>query len=200
MSYRDELIALGAKSEEILIDIYRRYVEGLIDRETAVTIIADVLAAANSRAVALADVALAAQLMVDVQAPVATAGIVRPISDSDRLVKAVNTLLVVAEASDVPESIVARIARAEPYEASQRAFSTAVEKSGITKGWIRNLEKGGCQLCQWWWRDGRVWPKAHPMPTHKGCVCHPIPVVRDDIPHTGYTKKLAQQNMEEVSA
>lgn len=199
MSYRDELLALGERSEKALVEIYRRYAQGLIDRETAVTIIADLLGAANSQAAALADVALAAQLMVDVQQPVATAGIVRPISDTERLAKAAGTLLTVADASDVPEAIVARIARAEPYEASQRAFTEAVEKSGLTRGWIRGLEPDACQLCRWWWRDGRVWPKGHRMPTHTGCACTPIPVVRDDIPHTGHTRKLARQNKEEVA-
>lgn len=196
MSYREELVALGERSEKALIEIYRRYTAGLIDRDTAVTIIADILGAANSQAAALADVALAAQLMADVQVPVATAGVMRPASDLERLAKAAGTLLTVAEASEVPESIVARIARSEPYEASQRAFTEAVEKSGITKGWIRGLEPDGCQLCRWWWRDGRVWPKDHPMPRHTGCACTPIPVVRDDIPHTGHTERLARLNKE----
>ena len=198
MSFRDEMIALGARSEKVMVEIYRRYVAGLIDRETAVTILADVLAAANSRAVALADLALAAQLMADVQVPVATAGIVRPADDVTRLAKAASTLLVTAEASEVPEAIVARLARAEPFTAAQEAFTEAVEKSGITKGWIRGLSPGACQLCRWWWRQGRVWPAGHRMPVHPGCTCTPIPVVRDDIPHTGYTRRMAELNMEEA--
>ena len=199
MSFRDEMIALGARSEKVMVEIYRRYVAGLIDRETAVTILADVLAAANSRAVALADLALAAQLMADVQVPVATAGIVRPVDDASRLAKAASTVLVTAEASDVPEAIVARLARSEPFKASQDAFTDAVGKSGITQGWIRGMSPGACQLCRWWWRDGRVWPKQHRMPTHPGCTCTPIPVVRDDIPHTGHTRRLAKLNMEETA-
>lgn len=199
MSYRDQLIDLGARSETVLVDIYRRYVEGLIDRDTTVTIIADVIATANSRAVAMADLALAAQLMVDVQQPVATAGLMRPADDVARLAKAAATVLATAEASDVPEAIIARLARSEPYEASQRAFTDAVEASPITRGWIRGLEPDACQLCRWWWREGRVWPKDHRIPTHKGCTCTPIPVVRDDIPHTGYTRRLADLNMEEAA-
>lgn len=199
MSYRDELIDLGAKSEKVLVDVYRRFTGGLIDRETTVTIIADVLAAANSRAVAMADLALASQLMVDVQRPVAVAGVMRPADDAQRLAKAAATVLVTAEASDVPEAIVGRLGRAEPFTASQEAFNEAVEKSGITKGWIRGISPNCCQLCRWWWRDGRVWPKDHRMPTHKGCTCTPIPVVRDDIAHTGYTRRMARLNMEEAA-
>ena len=199
MSYRDELLALGTKTEKVVVEIYRRFTAGLIDRETTVTIIADIIAAANSRAVALADLALAAQLMADVQVPVATAGIVRPADDVTRLAKAASTVLVTAEASDVPEAIVARLARSEPFTASQEAFTDAVEASGITQGWIRGMSPGACQLCRWWWREGRVWPKQHRMPTHPGCTCTPIPVVRDDIPHTGYTRRLAELNMEETA-
>ena len=92
---------------------------------------------------------------------------------------------------EVPEAIIARLARAETFTAGQSAYSDGIASSPHTKGWIRGLEPDACQLCRWWWREGRVWPKAHPMPTHKGCTCSPIPVVRAGIKSTGHTRRLA---------
>jgi hypothetical protein len=69
-----------------------------------------------------------------------------------------------------------RLARSEPVESSQRAYGEAMARSERVTGWTRGLEAQACQLCRWWARDGQVWPSDHPMPTHKGCHCTPVPV------------------------
>lgn len=192
MSFRDRLIGLGTDAENAILDVYRSFLDGSISRDIAVDLMATVVEKHGLRAAALADVSLASTLMVETAAPVPVAATART-SEVDRLVKAASTVLTVAETSDVPEAIVARLARSETFDAGQAAYSEGIAASPSTRGWIRGLEPGACELCTWWWRDGRVWPKDHPMPRHKGCTCSPIPVVREGIKSTGYTRNLARR-------
>lgn len=192
MSFRTELIGLGSTAEKSVIEVYRRFLDGTITRDMAVELIAVLVQKFNLQAAALADLSLAATLMVETAAPVPIAA-TSTVVEVDRLSKAATTALTVAEASDVPEAIIARLARAETFNAGQDAYSTGIASSPHTEGWIRGISPNCCQLCEWWWRQGRVWPKAHPMPRHKGCTCSPIPVVRADIKSTGHTRRLAAE-------
>ena len=67
----------------------------------------------------------------------------------------------------------ARLARAEPLEAAHQGTNAAMQEQPLVEGWVRQFDADPCQLCVWWWREGRVWPKEHPMPRHKGCNCQP---------------------------
>lgn len=190
MTYRDQLVALSEKSETAVIRVYRKYVAGEISKEATKSLLAAVIAQANSRAVALADLALAAQLMLALGEPVAVAGTVAPLTDTERLIAAAATVLAVAEESESSEAIVGRLGRNEPLSSAAESFSAGMKKNRRVKGWVRDLEPDACQLCEWWWRDGRVWPAAHPMPRHPGCTCSQKPVVADHIKETGYTRRL----------
>ncbi len=188
MAYIDTLKGLAADTEQAVLAAYRSFVEGLIDHDDAVRIIATVIAQANGRARVLADMAIATDLMVQLQEVLPPAGVPVP-DDTVRLTKAASTVLVTAEASDVPEKIVARLARSEPLEAAADAYSDAMVRSGRTKGWIRQMSAGACQLCRWWWREGRVWPAEHPFQHHKGCTCTPKPVIKEGIKETWKTAR-----------
>lgn len=71
-----------------------------------------------------------------------------------------------------------RLARAEAIESAQAGYGKGMARSKKVEGWIRDLESNACELCQWWSRDGRVWPANHVMPTHPGCACAQEFVVR----------------------
>ena len=177
MSYRDQITNLGDRSEQRVLELYDRYEAGEIGHDETVALIAAVVAQANSRAVTLADLSLAATLMLQIQRPVATIGLRPPDNDLDRLHKAATTLLAI---EGLTRERVARLARSEPLEAAQRAYSEAMAQSKHVNGWRRKLSANACQLCRWWWREGQVWPADHPMPTHKGCTCSPQPVTKED--------------------
>ena len=70
-----------------------------------------------------------------------------------------------------------RLARNEPVQAATHGAEQAMAEDDRVSGWTRGLEAEACELCRWWWRNGRVWQPDHPMPRHTGCVCHPVPVV-----------------------
>ncbi|TSE00663.1 hypothetical protein FOS14_06435 [Skermania sp. ID1734] len=189
MSYRDTLVQLADDTERQALTIYSRFLAGELSRDETVAYLAAVIARGNAQAVTLADLALASELMVQLGEAVPVTGTVLPSGDTDRLTRAASTVLVVAETSPVPDAIVSRLARSEPLETAAKAYSQGMSESKLVRGWVRQKSANACQLCQWWWRDGRVWPASHPMPTHKGCTCTPKPVVRDDIQQLSYTKR-----------
>ena len=175
MSYREIVVKLGEATVEKVLAVFGQYQSGVLGMDAAVSVIATIVAKANARAVSLADMSLASTLMVQLRTPVVVTGASVPVTDPDRLAKGARTLLSLAE---VTEDRIARYARSEPLEAASRAYSAAISKSPLVDGWTRGVRADGCQLCQWWSRDGRVWPKDHTMPTHKGCTCHQVPVTK----------------------
>lgn len=199
MALTDTLKALASDTEQVVIAAYRSYLEGLIDRDDTVALIAQAIAEANGRARSLADMAVAAQVMIELQEPVPVSGVDYP-NDVPRLQKAADTVLTVAEGSEVPEAIIGRLARSEPLEAAASTYSDAMVRSGVTKGWVRQKSASACQLCEWWWRSGRVWPAEHPFQHHKGCTCTPKVVLKKGIKETGYTRRLRnEQAMEAIN-
>lgn len=89
-----------------------------------------------------------------------------------------------------------RLARSEVFEAAQQGALDAMQQQSQVEGWIRQMDADPCQLCVWWWREGRIWPKAHPMPRHKGCNCQPRIVLAEHIQSTGYTRRLERNQNE----
>lgn len=73
-----------------------------------------------------------------------------------------------------------QLARGAVSRAGQTARADALRSSPLVEGWVRGLDSTACQLCVWWWREGRTWPKSHHMPRHPGCTCVQVPrLVRD---------------------
>ena len=83
-----------------------------------------------------------------------------------------------------------RLARSEPLEAAQNATIDAMQQQPLVEGWTRQMDDDPCQLCRWWWREGRIWPKEHPFQSHKGCNCQPKVVLTEHIESTIYTRRL----------
>lgn len=98
-----------------------------------------------------------------------------PDRDPESNVNAVNTIL---EDDDGQDMRVARLVRGEITESAHSTYSDTLGTIPHVTGWKRGLESDACQLCRWWSRNGRVWPKDHRMPRHTGCMCHQIPVTR----------------------
>lgn len=189
MTYQDELVALADSNDRTVQAIYALYLSGRLSVQEAIALMAAAIAQANSRAYALADLSVAASVMVGTGSVATVAGILAP-DDASRLTKAAATVLDVADASEAPEAIISRLARSEPLESATTAYSEAMRQQPLVEGWVRQRDADPCQLCTWWWREGRIWPKDHPMPRHKGCECVQRPVFAKSIASTGYTRRL----------
>lgn len=176
MTYRDRILKLGDDTAAQVTAVWIGWKAGKISKAEAVALIAAFIEAANNRATALADLALAATLTLATRRIVPPVGLVPPVA-TDRLHQAAGTLLDVLPHTPDPEARVARLGRSEPLTRAAEARGEGLAKSTLVEGWTRNVSGSACQLCNWWRRDGRVWPKDHRMPQHKGCSCTQTPVL-----------------------
>src|SRR5699024_3702760 len=76
---------------------------------------------------------------------------------------------------DQIEQRLERLGNTLPIDETQAGYAAQLQVDDLATGWTRLLAAAGCELCEWWSRDGRVWPKRHPMPRHKGCKCQQLP-------------------------
>lgn len=189
MSYRETLVKLGDETERKVLNLYRLMIDGQLTRDETLGLMTALIGKANARAVVLADMSLAATLTLETARPVPALGLVAE-QDQSGVRKAVGTVLTAATTTPDPEGRIGRLARSAPYYAASQAYSEGISKAKGVTGWVRDLEPGACQMCRWWYRDGRVWPQNHKMPTHTGCTCSPRPVVSNNITETGFTRSL----------
>lgn len=201
--YKQQTNGLSIGTAVQVKGVYDALRTGLLTVEEAEQLIAQLVDAANAAAFSLADAYIALQIERLTGLPAPAAGI--PPSDGvERLRKAVHTIFDNLEAMvEHAESVMAtedpvqtatmrleRLARSEPLEAGQNAVVKVMVEQPLVEGWTRAMDDDPCQLCEWWWRGGRIWPKAHPFQSHKGCNCQPEIVLAQSIQSTGYTRRL----------
>lgn len=181
MSYTEQLHELGQETERQVLSLWELVPDELTPAEFD-ELAAVIIATASAQGQVLAELALLAVVAGEL-GPAAAAPAAAPVGahhlDTSRLSRALSTAR--GSAGDDPSSRLARLARSEPVESSQRAYSRAIKKHPAVEGWVRQLDADPCQLCRWWYRDGGVWPKSHTMPTHKGCECSPRAVLAHSI-------------------
>ncbi|UXA10378.1 hypothetical protein KXD97_19840 [Mycobacterium sp. SMC-8] len=194
--FQSETETLAATVQRHVLMLYAAYLAGELPEQDVVPLIVAAINQATSAAVALGDVWLVAQIEERTGAAALATG-VPPTDDADRLTKAVSTVLAERDSASLsnlePDPTVTRLdrlARSETFEAAQNGTWQAMQQQPLVEGWVRQMEAGRCQLCEWWSRDSRVWPKAHPFQRHKGCNCQPRIVLADNIKSTGYTRRL----------
>lgn len=187
MNYEMTLRKLSDQSKDILVKAWTAVERGTLPRDVFPNIAAEVVAIANERGRAAAEIALNGYMIAAVGAVTPPVVVAAVVDDRDRLQKAFATIM------DSDQDITMQLERigvVEPLEAAARRMSEGIQQDKRVKGWVREMEADACQLCRWWWREGREWPAEHPMPTHKGCVCTQLPVTRDEIASTVYTRKV----------
>ena len=177
MSYAQQLHELGQETERQILELWQ-LVPDELDPADFDELAAIVIATASAQGQTLAELSLVALVAAEL-GPAAAAPAAAPVGahhlDTRRLSRALSTAR--ESSTGDPTARLARLARSEPVESSQRAYSRAIREHPAVEGWVRGLDADPCQLCTWWHRDGRVWPKSHPMPTHTGCECEPRAVL-----------------------
>ena len=190
MSYRDLLVKLGDTTAEKVLNIYRLMDAGDVSRFDAIALMATLIGKSQAKAIALAETSLAAELTLATLQPVAVVA-TQSKPDVTAVRHAVITTLGTAKTTPDIEARLERVVRGITYKAATDAYNGGVSRSKLVSGWVRDLEPDACEMCVWWWRDGRVWPKEHPMPTHTGCTCSPKPVLAEHVEATMKTKAMA---------
>ena len=173
MSFEKALGSLTGKVQARAEKLLDAFESGQISLGTFITAMADVVSQARAQGATYAVSVLRDYVETALQAPVAVSPSMPP-ADIDRLEGAVVTIL--GSDQDTRMQIV-RLATGETLEAAHKAYGDTMEQLPMVKGWTRGLDSAACELCQWWWREGRVFRPEHQMPRHTGCVCHPVPTV-----------------------
>ena len=206
MSYRDILVNLGDTTEAKVLKVYALMDAGKLTYIEAVGVMSTLIGKAQARAVALAETSLAAELTLRTLTPVAVvATSVAP--NMTKVRGAVRVVLATTASTPDPAGRIARMVRGITYKAASDAYSEGISKSALVEGWSRGLEPDACQMCRWWWREGRVWPSSHVMPAHSGCTCFPvpelaarvIPVSRNAMNRSGRDRERLNQQSEVAS-
>lgn len=182
MAYLDYLDALAEGTADKVQRVVQAHDRAEIDRAEAVALIGAIIATANARAAALADLALSADLTIRTGQAIPTLGIGTPPGDVARLNRAAATLLDALPDTPDPEARARRLGRSEPLTTAGKARGQAIAQQPTVEGWTRQFNSPKpCELCVWWSRDGRVWPKTHTIAQHKGCTCTQNPVLVESV-------------------
>lgn len=187
MSYETIMKRLSAETADQVAKLWAAVEDGRITLDDFLVLATDLIATSRAGAALIAQGLLRAYLEAAMgQAIILPPGPIAP--DHVRLTKALTTI--VASDLDTVMQLV-RLATNEPLDAAARAHHDAMQTTALVSGWRRRLEADACQLCTWWWREGRVWQKNHPMPRHPGCACHAEPVVRQRTDNYQTTQQAA---------
>lgn len=162
--------AVAERAGERLVELHARLDSGEIAREDFLLLAVAQLDISKSRAVALADLALAVDLTALRGAAVLPIGLPPPPT---------TPAATVADVLDGEPyrldaaAAVAVLGRAESLAAAQDAYGAGMQQQGVS-AWTRQLNGGACKLCQ----DlaGDVLPASAPMYHHRGCGCSQRPI------------------------
>ncbi|TXI50192.1 hypothetical protein [Mycolicibacter arupensis] len=194
--YQRALLGLADRTQRATLVAHDEHLAGNVAEDIAVEVMAEVVNAAIGAAVGLADRWLARQIEHALRRPVPSIGL-PPKDHTGRLRKAFRTIFGRRREQEIDDDEsrmqTGRVGHSEPLEAGQRATTEAMQQHPMLQGWVRQFDDDPCQLCQWWARDGRIWPADHPMPTHKGCNCSQRIVLAENIKETLYTKRLHRE-------
>lgn len=175
MTYQGVLNSIREDTQRKVMAAWRMYGIGAVDKTRFLQLASAILGQAGSAAAAAADLAISFEMTRLNRRIAATAGVI-PTRTMQTYMDSLKTVL-----DEGPEGLLMRLERLSlnaPLDAAQEARGRAIEASGAS-GWVRQMDADPCQLCRWWWREGRVWPADHPIPRHSGCECVARPVIVD---------------------
>jgi hypothetical protein len=96
---------------------------------------------------------------------------------TDRLGQAAATTTTLLDAAEDPLPRLRRLTVAEHLDSLQQGVVGAYNAHGV-RGYTRGLSANACELCQWLYKGGYVYPSDRPMHQHPGCTCVPIPATK----------------------
>ena len=194
LRYEDMLTRLGGQGRGALLNTYRLHTAGLIDRQTFIAVSSELMQHINTqgRAYGRLSYESASSVIADRDPLVDRAATVdNPNTSTVKIKQSLETIL--DGDQDQIEQRLERLGNTLPIDETQAGYAAQLQADDLATGWTRLLDAEGCELCEWWSRDGRVWPKRHPMPRHKGCKCQQLPVYHEAASSTEYTRKLERR-------
>ena len=194
LRYEDMLTRLGGQGRRAVLNTYQLYTAGLIDRSTFLEVSSELMQHINTqgRAYGRLSYESASSVMAEREPLVERAATVdTPNTSTVKIQQSLETIL--DGNKDQIEQRLERLGTTLPIDETQAGYAAQLQADDLATGWTRLLDAEGCELCEWWSRDGRVWPKRHPMPRHKGCKCQQLPAYDGEVTSTEYTRKLERR-------
>ena len=188
------LTRLGGQGSGALLNTYRLYTAGLVDRQTFLAVSSELMQHINTqgRAYGRLSYESASSVMADREPRLERAATVdNPNTSTVKIQQSLETIL--DGDQEQIEQRLERLGKTLPIDETQAGYAAQLQADDLATGWTRLLDAAGCELCEWWARDGRVWPKRHPMPRHKGCKCQQLPEYAHAASSTEYTRKLERR-------
>lgn len=169
---------LSGRTASQVLAVLEQVNAGIVSASDIPELVAILTELGATQAASLTTGELAADLSAAVGRPVALREPVIRLKP-DAVTKAARTIL---EGPEEQHAVrLARLARSEVARAGQDAREDAIRESDLVAGWTRGVDSTSCQLCTWWHRGGRVWPKDHHMPRHTGCTCVQVPTLAERV-------------------
>lgn len=176
---RPELYELAVRLGELshrtarqVLAVLEQVAAGLVEPDAVPELVAILAELGATQAAALTTGELAADLAVAAGHPVV---LPEPVVNLDPGAVRDAAATILAGPAERHADRLARLARSSVARAGQDAREAGIRGSELVEGYVRGIDSTSCQLCVWWWRTGRVWPKNHHMPRHPGCTCLQIP-------------------------
>ncbi|PND58133.1 hypothetical protein CRM90_09100 [Mycobacterium sp. ENV421] len=147
------------------------YVSSGLSRAETIAAIAAVVAAGNAAAATLAALFVATSVERATRAATPPTGIAPPVDDTERLARAVATVLDDTAADPSASMRLERLARSEVLDTGQQTVAEIITQLPVVTGWRRVLDADPCERCVRWAEDGRIFPKDAHFKRHYGCNC-----------------------------
>lgn len=188
------LTNLGKAGRGVMVDSYGLYESKLIDRATFKQSAATALKFIADRGAVQAQLSYRGTVSVMYEqdldpSPRST----ESRASVDKIQQAIDTILDDDSDSDTRRQRLERLGSVLPIDEAQLAYQDELQADDLAVGWTRGLDSNGCELCEWWSRDGRIWPKLHPMPRHNGCMCQQVPAYIGNVEDTEITRAIKRR-------
>lgn len=186
MSYSEQLDALAEWTADAVAGLTEQLDADELDADEWASLAAVLVATAAAQARQLAELSLTGQLIaLGLPDPLPTTGAAVALPDLDGIRAELLDALGSERFPSRRDERIRAAAREPALDTARETYGEAVRDRPEITGWYRQLNADACELCQWWNREDRVWPKKHPMPTHKGCLCAPAVVAQEYIMPVG---------------
>lgn len=166
------LSELSHRTARQVLAVLEQVAAGVVELDALPELVAILTELGATQAAALTSSELAAELSAAAGRPVVLR---EPVVNLQPAAVQTAAATILAGPAEQHGDRLARLARSAVARAGQDARADGIRRSGLVEGWTRGVDSTSCQLCVWWWRGGRVWPKSHHMPRHPGCTCVQVP-------------------------
>lgn len=185
---------LGQQGQAALIDTYRIWQEGYIGRDTFEDVAGQLLEYVNEQSALYSRLSYGALSQEMTGREPNLTIMATPAANSGRVAIVAKSLETILKSDpETVETKLARLGHNMPMETAQETWQVQLQSDTAVEGWSRGMNDDACQLCQWWYRDGRVWPKEHNFQTHSGCKCQQVPEWSKNVTETKYTRALIRR-------